>query len=315
MRDMKIGVVGAGIMGQGIALSFALAGFPVQIVDVDNKILDRAMAQTDVDLKLFSEQGLLASEPTLVRSRLTGTTDLAAATKDCHFVVESITETLQIKKELFARLENICRDDTILSSNTSSLRISDIAEGLHSPGRVIGTHFFNPAHIIPLVEIVPAPHMTTDKVLAMTRQLMDLIGKKTIIVRKEVPGFVVNRIQIAMRREIEHCLDEGIASVEDVDLAAKASYGFRLACLGPLEVSDMAGLDTVLRVSEHLYQELDNRRGPSPLQYEKVGKGELGIKTGKGWYDYSGRSREEILNARNRKLLEQLALFNARWKK
>jgi 3-hydroxybutyryl-CoA dehydrogenase len=313
VQSMRIGVVGAGIMGQGIALSFAAAGFAVHLVDVDGKSLERAMVQTDVDLKLFSEEGLLDSEPALVRSKLVLHTDLSAATKDCDFVVESITESLQRKKELFAQLEDLCHEETILSTNTSSLKVSDIAEGLQNAGRVIGTHFFNPAHIMPLVEIIPIPKVTTGKVLDITTELMHRLGKQTIIVRKEVQGLLVNRIQAAMRREIEHCLEEGIATVEDIDRAAMCSYGFRYACIGPLEGNDMAGLDTTLRISEELFKVLSNKTGPSHLAREKVERGELGIKTDKGWYDYSGKAREEILDERNRKLLRQLSLFNARW--
>ena len=311
IEDMKIAVVGAGIMGQGIALSFALAGFSVKVVDMNNQVLEKAMAQAEVDLKLFEEQGFLDSKPAVVRSRLTTGIGLAAATGDCDFVVEAVTEILKLKKELFARLEGFCPEDTILSSNTSSLRISDIVEGLRNPGRVIGTHFFNPAHIMPLVEIIPAPHQTTEKVLDITKQLMEKIGKKAIIVRKEVPGFVVNRITSAIHREVHYMVQEGIATPEEIDIATRASLGLRYAWMGPFKISDLAGLDTGILVGEQLYKTLDNSTEPPQILRDKVKKGELGVKSGKGWYDYTGRSKEQILAERNRKLLQQLVLIKA----
>ena len=137
------------------------------------------------------------------------------------------------------------------------------------------------------------------------------VGKKPILVRKEIPGFIVNRLTGAMEREIDYLLDEGIVTPEDLDTAVKASYGFRLACLGPMEAEDMIGLDTVARASGNIFKVLSNKTEPSPLLLEKVDRGELGIKSGKGWYDYTGKTREEISDKINKRLLRQLALFNA----
>lgn len=310
----KVVVVGAGIMGEGIAHNFAQAGLSVRVVDQDEQILDRCLAQIDANLRLFLEFGLLPEGPSSIKSRIEPflSQHLAEATRDCDFVVEAIPEILQLKRELFAQLDSL-HQDIILSSNTSSFTISAIAEGLRTPGRVVGLHYFNPAHIIPLVEIHRGQH-TEDEVVEVTRELMLRVGKKPVLVRKEVPGFIVNRITGAMEREIDYLIDEGIVTPEDLDLAAKGSYGFRLACLGPMEAEDMIGLDTAMRASEQIFKVLSNATEPSPVLVEKVRRGELGIKSGKGWHDYTGRSRAEIMEERNRKLLQQLVLFNAREK-
>lgn len=306
----EVAVIGAGIMGEGIAQNFAQAGLSVRLVDIDKQCLDSCLAQIDANLKLFLEFGLLHEEPSSIKARIKPFLwqHLAEATRDCDFVVEAIPEKLQLKRDLFAQLDSLPHD-TVLSSNTSSFTISAIAEGLRIPGRVVGLHYFNPAHIMPLVEIHRGQH-TEDEVVEVARELMLRIGKKPILVRKEVPGFVINRIQAAMGRESNYLVYTGVVTPEDLDIAVKASYGFRLACIGPMESSDMMGLDTVLRASEQIYKVLNSATEPSPALIERVQRGELGVKSGKGWYDYTGKSRAQVMEERDRKLLQQLVLFN-----
>jgi 3-hydroxybutyryl-CoA dehydrogenase len=189
--------------------------------------------------------------------------------------------------------------------------MSSIAEGMRTAGRVVGLHYFNPAHIMPLVEIHRGRD-TSDDVVAFAREFMVRIGKTPILVRKEVPGFIVNRIQAAMGRETTYLIEEGVVTPEDLDTAAKASYGLRLACLGPMEQADMNGLDTITRAFSYISKSLSNATEPSPTLVEKVRKGEVGVKSGKGWHDYSGRSRAQIMENRDRNLLELLVLFNKR---
>jgi 3-hydroxyacyl-CoA dehydrogenase len=214
------------------------------------------------------------------------------------------------KKELFGKLDD-CDPDVILASNTSSITITTLTQDMNTAYRVVGTHYFNPAHIMPLVEIHRGKH-TSDEVVQMTRDLMLQVGKKPILVRKEIPGFIVNRIQGAIFREISYLLDEGVATPEDIDMAAKAMYGFRLSCVGPMEADDMIGLDTSARVSTNLFKTLSNRTEPSATLLDKVSRGELGIKTGNGWYNYGGKTRTQVLDEINRRLLKQLVLFKAR---
>ena len=312
-EDIKdVLVIGSGIMGLGIAQNFAQAGLTVRVVDREMDILERCIAQIEANLKLFLEYGLLQEEPAAIKLRLIPylTRDLDEATRACDFVVEAVPEIIELKKELFAQMDSL-PERVILASNTSSLTISSIAGDMRTPGRVVGLHYFNPAHIIPAVEIHRGKH-TSDEVVEVTRELMLRVGKKPVLVRKEVPGFIINRLTGAMEREIDYLLDEGIVTPEDLDTAVKASYGFRLACLGPMEAEDMIGLDTAARSSSNIFKVLSNKRSPSPKLLEKVNKGELGIKSGKGWYDYTGKSKEEIMDERNRLLLKQLALFMSR---
>ena len=306
-----IAVIGAGNMGEGIVQNFAQAGKSVKVLARKRETLDKCLQQIDTNLKLFAEFRLLEEAPEVIKSRISYVpmAELSEAIKRCHFVVETIPEVLADKKELFGRLDG-CDPDVILASNTSSITITTLTDGMKTAQRVVGVHYFNPAHIMPLVEIHRGKY-TSDKVVEVTRGLMLQVGKKPILVRKEIPGFIVNRIQGAIFREIGYLLDEGIATPEDVDMAAKAMYGFRLSCVGPMEADDMIGLDTSARVSGNLFKTLSNRTEPSATLLDKVKRGELGIKTGSGWYNYSGRTRTQVLDEINRRLLKQLVLFRA----
>jgi len=303
-------VVGGGTMGQGIVQSFAQAGLSVLVVDVDKGKLDGCLSQVDTNLRQFQEFGLLQENIPSIKSRIHPVLikDLNEALQGCDFVVEAVPEVLELKKQLFAQLDS-CPEDVILSSNTSSFTIPAIAEGLRTADRIIGLHYFNPAHIMPLVEIHYGPK-TKDEVISTTKALMIKVGKKPILVRKEIPGFIVNRIQAAMGREIMYLIDEGVTTPEDIDIAAKASYGFRNACIGTIEGLDMVGLDTLIAVGKQLFKSLDNSTEEPPYLYDMVKRGELGVKSGKGFYDYKGKSRAQILDEQNRKLLRQLTLFN-----
>jgi 3-hydroxybutyryl-CoA dehydrogenase len=305
----QIVVIGAGNMGEGIVQSFAQAGKRVKVLARRRETLDKCLQQIDTNLKLFAEFQLLEEAPEVIKSRITyiPMAELSEAIRGCQFVVETIPEVLADKKELFGKLDG-CDPDVILASNTSSITITTLTGDMRTAYRVVGTHYFNPAHIMPLVEIHRGKY-TSDKVVQTTRDLMLQVGKKPILVKKEIPGFIVNRIQGAIFREISYLLDEGVATPEDIDMAAKAMYGFRLSCVGPMEADDMIGLDTSARVSGNLFKTLSNRREPSATLLDKVSRGELGIKTGRGWYNYSGKTRTQVLDEINRRLLKQLVLF------
>lgn len=307
-------VIGAGAMGEGIAQNFAQAGMDVLVVDTDGNALSRSVRQMEANLVQMRQFDLLGEDPDLIISRIStraveSTEAIMTRIDDVDFVVEAIPEKLELKRALFLRLDH-CRRDIVLSTNTSSLTVSEITEGMHTPERVVGLHYFYPAHIVPLVEIHGGKE-TGEGTISSTRELMLRVGKRPIIVRKEIPGLIVNRIQAAYNREVTYLLNEGIATAEELDSAAKAGFGFRLACLGPLEIHDLNGLDVVLQAGGKTRQSICNDRMPSPLLAQKVSRGELGVKTGKGWHDYEGRSREEILEHTNNKLLKQLALFRS----
>ena len=310
LADIKnILVIGAGIMGEGIVQNFAQAGYSVQVVARRQETLDNCLKQIERNLKQFEEFNLLSDSPKNISARIKAVRadNLQEAMKDCDFVLETVPEVLQTKKDLFAQLDSLS-PDIVIGSNTGSFTVADLTEGLKNPGRVVGIHYFNPAHIIPAVEIHRSKQ-TSDDAIQLCKDLMLKVGKKPILVKKELPGFVVNRITGAMEREIDYLLDNDVTTPEELDIALKGSFGFRLACLGPMEAEDFIGLDTAMRVSERVFKGLSNATGPSPKLVEKVQKGELGFKSGIGWYDYRNRSKEEVLEERNRKLLRQLALF------
>jgi 3-hydroxyacyl-CoA dehydrogenase len=306
-----ISVIGAGTMGVGIAQTFAEAGLSVRMIDINQKILQQGQESIKANLHLFDEFGLINETPSTIVSRIksVASDNVLEGTKGCDFIVESVPEVMETKRMIFTRLDKLPLE-VIIASNTSSFTMDTLSKGLRSPQRMVGLHYFNPAHIIPAVEIHKGKD-TSDKVVAQTKTLMVRTGKKPVIVQKTVPGFIINRLTGALEREVAYLIDEGIVTPEDLDTAVKASYGFRLSCMGPMTQEDLIGLDTCARVSGNLFKLLSNRTGASPALLEKVEKGELGIKAGKGWYDYSGQTRDEVNDNINRRLLKQLALFRS----
>ena len=308
-RIKTVGVIGGGTMGQGIIQNFAEAGLNVIVFDVDHGQLDLCLKQIEANLKLFKNNLLLKEKVPYVLSRISTALidDLETEIGKCDFFLESVPEKIELKRQIFARLD-ICKKDVILASNTSSLTVDAIAANMKTPERVIGVHYFNPAHIMPLVEIHYGSK-TSEGVIALTKELMLNVGKEVIIVKKALPGLIVNRIAGAMGREIESLLDKGIVTPEEIDIAARACYGFRASVIGPIEGYDMIGLDILAAVGKSLYPTLDNSDLPPQFLYDKVQRGELGVKSGKGYYDYTGKSRARILDQQNFKLLRQLALY------
>jgi 3-hydroxybutyryl-CoA dehydrogenase len=305
----KILVVGTGTMGEGIAQTFAQNGFAVRLVARREEPLARALEQIPQNVRQFIEFGLIHETVEQVTGRIEGmvTTDMAEAVEGCTYVVETIREVLDDKKALLGAIQ-AADPDVVIGSNTGSMTMDSLAEGLPRPDNIIGIHYFNPAHIMPLVEIHRGSECS-ETTFDLTKRLMEASGKKTVLVRVEKPGFIVNRLMGALEREIDYLLDEGIVTPEDLDVAVKSSTGFRFACLGPMELEDMIGLDIAMTVSGRVFKGLSNATEPSPILVEKVNRGELGIKSGKGWYDYSGKTRAEVLEEKNRLLLPQLKLF------
>lgn len=310
----RVLVIGAGAMGESIAQQFAQAGMKVFLADIDEAVLDRAGRQIATNLAQLGKFGLLSEAPDAIQSRIAshhiGSLDeISGFAEQADFVIEVVPEKIELKRRVFSVLDAFDKD-RILASNTSTLSITDISDGMSSPERVVGVHFFYPAHIVPLVEIHGGSR-TSEETIQSAKELMHRIDKQPIVIRKVMPGFIVNRMQAAFNREVIHMLEQGVATAEELDMAAMACFGFRLACLGPLEIHDLNGLDVVFNSWRQTRPSLCNDTEPSVSVKEKVEKGELGAKTGKGWYDYHGRSREEILFESNEKLLHQLALFRS----
>ena len=279
----KIFVIGAGTMGAGIVQAFAQKGYEVIVRDIKDEFVDRGIAGINKGLtKLVSKGKITEEDKEAVLSKITGTTDLGLAA-DCDLVIEAAVENMEIKKQIFAELDKICKEETILASNTSSLSITEVASATNRPDRVIGMHFFNPATIMKLVEVIrgmATSQETFDKVKAMS----EAIGKTPVEVA-EAPGFVVNRILIPMINEAIGIYAEGIASVEDIDTSMKLGANHPM---GPLALGDLIGLDVCLAIMDVLFKETgDSKYRAHSLLRKYVRAGWLGRKSGRGFYNYN----------------------------
>lgn len=294
-------------MGTGIAQLFAQAGFQVTWYNRSAAGIERGLAGVRRNQEILIDSGALsAGEARKSMARLETTMeppDLAAA----DFVVETIAEDLDAKNQLFRSLTRICRPDAILTTNTSWLSISRLAEAASQPERFTGFHFLNPAHIIPLVEVIPGK-ATSDQTVDLAMDLARRIGKQPIVVRKEVPGYVSVRLQAALVREAVHLVEEGVATSKDVDMAMKDGLGIRWALLGPLEIADLGGLDVFNIVTRSLNPHLSAAQGGLGLLESLVASGRLGIKSGAGFYEYSGDESGRVLDERDRRLLKLIRI-------
>ena len=312
MNVNNIAVIGAGTMGHGIAQVFALAGFQITLTDNDDKILHTALPRIRENLQTFTAHNFVSEEEaSVVPSRITLTPDLAEAASQADFVIEAVFEDLAIKHEVLRQLEAHCPTHTIIASNSSSFRVADMAIALNQPERLLVTHFWNPPHLIPLVEVVHG-EQTSAEAIETTSLLLKAAGKYPAQVRKDVPGFVGNRLQHALRREAIAIVADEIATPEDVDLIARLSFGLRMPVIGPLETADLGGLDLTLAIQTYLLPELDRSTEPTQLVRNKIAKGELGAKTGKGFYDWPPDKLSTVIQQRDETLLEILKWFKNR---
>ena len=306
-RIRRIGVAGAGTMGTGIAQLFVQAGFQVTWYNRSAAGIERGLAGVRRNQEILIDSGALsAGEARESMTRLETTLelpDLAVA----DLVVETIAEDLDSKNQLFRSLTRICRPDAILTTNTSWLSISQLAEAASPPERFTGFHFLNPAHIIPLLEVIPGK-ATSDETVDLAMAMARRIGKQPIVVRKEVPGYVSVRLQAALVREAVHLVEEGVATSRDVDTAMKDGLGIRWALLGPLEIADLGGLDVFDIVTRSLNPHLSAAQGGLGLLESLVASGRLGVKSGAGFYEYSGDESGRVLDERDRRLLKLIRI-------
>lgn len=279
----KIFVLGAGTMGSGIVQAFAQKGYEVIVRDIKDELVQSGIVRINNGLSKLVSKGKMTEETKEdILSRISGTTDMNLAA-DCDLVVEAAIENMKIKKEIFAELDKICKPETILASNTSSLSITEVASATNRPEKVIGMHFFNPAPVMKLVEIIRGM-ATSQETFDAVKELSVAIGKEPVEV-EEAPGFVVNRILIPMINEASFILQEGIASVEDIDTAMK--YGANHP-MGPLALGDLIGLDVCLAIMDVLYTETgDTKYRSSSILRKYVRAGWLGRKSGRGFYNYN----------------------------
>jgi 3-hydroxybutyryl-CoA dehydrogenase len=312
----NIAVLGSGIMGHGIAQSFLMGGYPVMLYDIEESILETAKARIRNSLALFHKAGLIKNpDIDSAFEKLTLSVDLKPAVEAADFIVEAIPEDLSLKQDLFFHLETLCGPNTIIASNTSSLTLAKIGTRVKNKKRLVVTHWFNPPQIVPTVEVVKGEE-TSNEIMNTTCTLLENINKAPVRINREIPGFLVNRIQIAMAREILDLFEKGIASAEDIDEAVKGSIGFRLASIGPLLTMDLGGLEIWSKVLENLLPDIQRSTEPPDVIKRLVKQGHKGIKSGKGFYDYgmdfSKGELEEVIKKRDREFLNRLK--NLFWK-
>lgn len=314
LEDIRnISVIGAGTMGHGIALTYALGGYNVALNARREMSLSTALRHIRYALEAFAEGGLISQdmiETTL--SRITTTTHLKEAVKDADFVAETVPDDAEVKTKLFADLDVLCPEHTILASNTSSLVLREFTSQCKRKDKILITHWMNPPHIVPAVEIVRSEE-TSDETMELIYALLKKVKKMPIKLLKEVPGFIVNRLQMGLIREVWSLWQQGIASPEDIDMVVKGSFGFRLAAIGPLETCDLGGLDIWYNIADRLFKVISDTHEPPEELKKMVEAGELGLKSRKGFFDYGigyfDKGQDESVKARDKKFIQLLKLL------
>lgn len=301
----QIAVIGAGLMGHGIAQEFANAGYNVYLHDVADEQLETALTQIEQNLNVLArntiiEKGGISS----TLQRIQTSTELATVAENADFVVEAVTENLTLKQQIFEGLDGICPPHTILASNTTALMPTQIGVNASRKGQILNTHYFNPPYLIPLVELIRSPD-TSDETVEVTFELLTAIGKTPAIIEKEALGFVGPRLQAALIREAFAIVEQGIASAETVDLVVRNSFGRRLSVAGPFEVFELAGWDLVLAAFEELYKDLNSSPHINPLLRQMVESDKLGVKSKEGFYSWTDEKIEQLRDRMNHALIQQ----------
>ncbi|MEF2093362.1 3-hydroxyacyl-CoA dehydrogenase family protein [Bacillus sp. CFBP9009] len=300
----KIAIIGSGVMGSGIAQSFAVSGYFVTINDIKEELLHRAQNRISENLSLLIEEGVLTDqEKQVALAHITYSVDLEGAVRDADFIIEAIPEVIELKLNLYEQMEEIIKPDAIVASNTSTFPISQLMEKASFADRMVITHFFNPGHLVPLVEIVQHDE-TKPEIVKTTMDLMRKIGKSPILLKKEIAGFIANRLQTALMREAFYLLKEGVANAEDIDTAITAGPGFRWAFTGPIEIADFGGLDTWQRVFDNVSPVLDQSKEAPDLIRDLVSEGKLGTKSGEGIFTYEESTVSQKINERDRNFIK-----------
>lgn len=299
----NITVAGSGIMGNAIALLFARRGYPVALYGHREETLRQSRETIAATLESEVLAGeLFEVEAQEILARILFTTEQACFTS-CDFMMENITEDLAAKHAFYAKVTPLVPPHALLATNTSGLSINAIAEAVQGRSRFMGINWYNPAHLVPLVEITKCDE-TTEEAAGAAYALMQALGKEPVIVQQDIPGFIGNRMQFAVLREALYLLEQGVASAEDIDRVMKYGLGFRYACLGPLEVADLGGLDTFCRIAEGLNPVLCNQKEASSILRGLYESGAYGVKTGRGFYDYGDGKGEEAIRRRDALFLE-----------
>ncbi len=293
-------------MGHGIAQEFACAGYSVHLHDITEELLNSAYVQIGKNLSMLAEKSVIeeTSIPETMH-RVHTTTELSAAAETADFVIEAVTENLTLKQKIFKELDSLCQPHTILASNTTALMPSQIGAKTKRADKILNTHYFNPPYLIPLVELIRSPE-TSDNTVSVTFDLLTAIGKTPAIIEKEALGFVGPRLQAALIREAFAIVEQGIASAETVDLVVRNSFGRRLSVAGPFEVFELAGWDLVLAAFEELYKDLNSSPNINPLLREMVDTDKLGVKSGKGFYEWTDERQQKLRERMSQALIHAM---------
>ncbi|MDF0726685.1 3-hydroxyacyl-CoA dehydrogenase family protein [Cytobacillus sp. S13-E01] len=304
----KVCVLGSGTMGHGIAQVFAASSFSVVIYDINEEVLKVAQKKIHKNLMLMVEENYMNFEESeKVLARIVFTTDFAFAVGDASLVIEAVPEIIELKKEIYTKLETLISEDTIVASNTSTYSIEVLAEDVSFADRMLVVHFFNPTHLVRLVEVVPSKR-TKPEVIDKMMELLINCGKKPVRLQKDIPGFVANRLQAAVVREAMYLLEEGVADARDIDSVIADGPGMRWAFDGPIQIADFGGLDIWEKVTGNLFPELDSSKKAPKLISDKVQENNLGVKTGEGFYQYEKDEVTLAAKERDRKLIKLLSI-------
>ncbi|MGV3465962.1 MAG: 3-hydroxyacyl-CoA dehydrogenase family protein [Heyndrickxia sp.] len=304
----KIAVIGAGTMGHGIAEAFALYGYDVNLYDTDEKKLKAALKEIEEELHLLAQESFIDPQSVgLTLDSISICINLKEAVKDRDYVIEAIPEILELKQGLFKKLDEFCPAHTILASNTSSLSLTGMVEQISEQRKeqVIINHWYNPAYLMPLVELSYFGNMP-DHLFKEVEQLYQSIKKQTVKVLKDIPGLIANRIQQGIAREVFSLMEMGVATSDDIDKALKFGPAFRYATTGQLEIADLGGLDIWCTVGDNLLKVMDHSQHANELLRQKVAEGKLGMKSREGFYEYKEAEISEIKNRFAKKLVHQL---------
>ena len=307
VEDVKrIACLGTGTMGYGITFLHALHGYHVRMFGRSEASVERGMKQIRRAVRLYIRKGLLeADKADGLMARIAGVTTLKEAVTGADFVMEAVAEDLDVKHAILSEVEDCVKEDCVIASTTSGLSPTALAECLKRPRNFIVAHYWNPPHLVPLVEIVPGKK-TAKETIDFTWAITEKVGKKPVALKREALGFIGNRLQLALLREALYIVEEGIAAPEAVDRAIKYGIGRRLGVTGPLESADLGGLDIFCGVAGYLNQDLCNGKEPSRLLEGLVAEGKLGAKTGAGFYEWSPERLEAVQERRESILIDFL---------
>lgn len=300
----KIAVIGTGVMGGDIAFGFAMAGYDVTGVDIESGPLDIAAGKISVNSRQLIDEGIFTEKDTKeIKARISLSLDWDEAVGNADYVTEAVAEQMALKKTVFKKCDQVCGKDVVIASNTSSMSITEIASEMKHPQRAVSTHWIIPAHLSPIVEVVCGEETST----AAKRLVFDLLRKigKTPVSCKDSPGFIHNYVQFAMVKAALELAERQIAKPEDIDTVIKNGFGLRLSSVGPIQFVDMCGLDTILNIQKYMYGITEDPvYEPSESIEKLVDKGDLGVKTGQGFYDYSKNASEEFGEQTNRGIMK-----------